>query len=224
MAKKAGNRRSESALRVSIPERDSLGNFTWEKKIDVATKYMALGNMRLVGEICNVPYQTLFSWKKQDWWAELIEEIRKTRRAETNTKLSKIVDKSLSVIEDRLDHGDFIMNLKTGELERKPVSMKDANTVTKDLLSHQARVEEMTQKMETTKETVQDQLKLLANEFAKWSRKLGNQDAITTGFKEIASAVHDEREEGLQEGGGEIYEPSLSNQETEFAEQGTPNP
>jgi hypothetical protein len=115
-----------------------------------------------------------------------------------NTKLSKIVDKSLSVIEDRLENGDIILNNKTGDLIRKPVSLKDANSVTKDLLAHQIRVEELTNKMEVQKETVADQLKLLAQEFSKWSRKLVQTNATDVLFKEIDSAIHEERKEGLQ--------------------------
>jgi hypothetical protein len=174
---------ADSKLKLSMPEKDSIGYYSWEKKIDVATKYMALGNMRSVGELTGIPYVTLIGWKRTEWWGELIEEIRKTRKTEMNTKLSKIVDKSLAVIEDRLENGDWVMT-KDGDLSRRPVTMKDANTVTKDLLAHQVRVEEMTNKLEVQKETVQDQLQLLAKEFAKWSKKLSNnvaEDITPTG-------------------------------------------
>jgi hypothetical protein len=185
---------ADHELRLSAKDKTEGGHFTWEKKIDVVTKYMALGNARLVSELTKVPYITLMGWKKEPWWAELIEEVRRTRQGELNTKLSKIVDKSLSVIEDRLENGDIILNNKTGDLIRKPVSLRDANSVTKDLLAHQVRVEELTQKMEVQKDSVQDQLKLLATEFAKWSRKLVHTSATDIPFKETSLAIHDERE------------------------------
>lgn len=176
---------TDSKLRVSMPEKADNGwHHTWEKKIEVVTKYMALGNMRLVSELTKIPYMTLIGWKKEEWWGDLVDEIKRTRSTEMNTKLSKIVDKSLSAIEDRLDNGDFVLNNKTGEIVRKPVSLKDANTVTKDLLSHQIKVEEVANRMEERKENFQETLKLLAIEFAKWSKRKDNAGAETIDFKE----------------------------------------
>lgn len=176
-------------LKIRNVAKDEAGFYTWEKKIEVATKYMALGNMRLVGELCKVDYRTLMNWKKEKWWTELLNEIKKTRQTETSTKLSKIVDKSLEVIADRLEHGDFILNNKTGNIDRKPVSLRDANSVAKDLLGTQIKMEELTSKIETRQESVQEQLKLLATEFAKWSKGLSKQNAQTINFKEVANAI-----------------------------------
>jgi hypothetical protein len=177
---------SDKQLKLSAPDRDALGNFTWEKKIDVATKWLALGNMRLIAELTGMEYNTLAAWKRSDWWPELLDEIRRTRQLETSGKLGKIVDKSLEVISDRLANGDFVWDSKNSELARRPVSMKDANTVTKDLLAHQVKIEELATKMETKQESVQDSLKLLAAEFAKWSRKIVHDRAQDTPFKELS--------------------------------------
>jgi hypothetical protein len=193
--------------------KDSSGFFTWEKKIEVVTKYLALGNYRLVSELTKVDYRTIMLWKKEPWWDDLIEEIKKTRTSELSTKLSKIVDRSLEVVADRLENGDVVMNMKTGEFDRKPVSMRDANIVVKDLLNHQLKMEELSSKIEIQKETVQDQLALLAAEFAKWNKAITKQTATTIEFKEKTNAVHDERETGLQEGSGEVYEQAFGDQE-----------
>jgi hypothetical protein len=197
----------DNKLKVSIPEKESNGYFhTWEKKIEVVTKYMALGNMRLVSELTKIPYYTLIGWKKEDWWGDLIDEIKKTRYAEQNTKLSKIVDKSLAAIEDRIDNGDFILNNKTGEVVRKPISIRDANTVARDLLNHQIKVDEVSNRMEERKENFQDTLKVLANEFAKWTRRVSTNKAETIDFKDLTDALHEEREAGLQDRGGEVHQ------------------
>jgi len=211
----------DSQLRLAKVPKIEGQNYTWEAKIDAVTKYMALGNFRLVSELNKIPYRTLMAWRKEPWWAELVEEIKKTRQTELNTKLSKIVDKSLAVIEDRLDHGDFVLNNKTGEVVRKPVSIKEANTVTKDLLAHQARQEEMIANIEIRKETVAEQLKILADEFSKWSRQISKKTATTIEYKEKSDAVHDEREARLQEGSGEVYEPSFGSEEADTAERGS---
>jgi hypothetical protein len=215
---------ADSKLRLNAKPVTDAGFYSWEKKIDVVTKYMALGNFRLVSELTGVTYRTLMNWRKEDWWAELVEEIRNTRKTELNSKLSKIVDKSLEVIQDRLENGDIILNNKTGELMRKEISLKDANQVTKDLLNHQLKMEELTSKLEIQKETVTDQLKLLAAEFSKWSLASSKKTAQTIEFKDVNSAIHDEREEGLQEGSGEVYEPSGSSEEALGAEQSPTSP
>lgn len=212
----------DKELSLTAKSKDEGGFYTWEKKIDAATKYMALGNMRLVSELCKIEYRTLMYWRKTPWWSELIEEIKNTRQTEVNTKLSKIVDKSLSVIEDRLQNGDFVMNRKTGEIDRIPVNIKDANTITRDLLKHQIKQEEIVNRIQIQKETVQDQLKLLALEFAKWAKKPSKEGAVDIEFKEPVNALHDQREEGLQEGSGEIYEPPGSDQEEDGAERRSP--
>jgi hypothetical protein len=193
-------------LRLSAKAKDDSGYWTWEKKIEVVTKYMALGNLRLTAEVSKVPYDTCTEWKKSNWWSQVVDEIKKTKSTEMNNKLSKIIDKSLSAIEDRLENGDFVFSQKTGEVLRKPVTIKDANTVAKDLLSHQIRVEEIANKIEERKETIQETLKVLADEFAKWNRRALNKTAETTDFKELTNALHDQRETGLQEGSREVHE------------------
>lgn len=204
-------------FRLSAPKKID-NAYTWETKVDVATRYMMLGNMRLISEQTRIPYDTLLQWKRADWWGDLIEEIRKAKRLDRASKLSKIVDRTLDIIEDRLDNGDFILNNKTGAIERKPVSMKDANSVAKDLIDRQITIEKIAEGVEARQDTVQDTLKLLATEFAKWNRINATKDAQTVEFKEVLDAVHEEREEGLQEGSGPVYLETGSEEEESTAE------
>lgn len=164
-----------------------------EKRVEVVTKWMALGNMRLVSELTGVGYQLCRMWKQQPWWKDVEAEIRASRDMQTDTKLSKIVAKSLEMIEDRLDNGDVVFNRKTGEVERRPVNLDMVNKVAKTALEQQVNLakKEVVVNQAEQAATIADQIKMLAAEFAKFNTKRT--------IEVVANAVHDEREEGLQE-------------------------
>ena len=98
-----------------------------EHKYNVVVAYLATGNLRIASASCNIPYETVRTWKTQQWWKEFEFEIANTKRTETKNKLSKLVDKSLDLIQDRLENGDFALNQKTGEVIRRPVQIRDLN-------------------------------------------------------------------------------------------------
>ena len=145
--------------------------YTWDKKLKVVEKYLALGNMRAVSDLEEVPYQTLKDWKQQDWWDQLVEEIRSSRRTLKSNKMSDIIDKSLEAIADRLEKGDYVLDNKTGKIKRRPCSLRDVQAMTNNLLARQIQLEQLADKMEHRSENVQDTLATLAKEFTKWAQK-----------------------------------------------------
>lgn len=160
-------------LKISNLNKQHTPGTTWpmEKRIEAVTQYLAVGNMRIVSAVTGVPYQLLRLWKTQQWWKEYEFEIKNAKRSDTKTKFSKLIDKSLDIIADRLENGEMILNNKTGELVRKPVSMKDTLKVTTDLLV-QTNVIDKTAIDESglqQQESIQDTLQQLANEFAKFN-------------------------------------------------------
>lgn len=143
-----------------------------EKKIEVVSQFLVLGNLKLVAATTGVGYDLVRQWKIQPWWKELEAEIRQTQNIEMDTKLSKIVDKSLDAVMDRLENGDFIYDQKTGQIKRKPVNMRDVARVSVDILSKRELLRgNATERKETTQIPITEQLKLLALEFAKWQQK-----------------------------------------------------
>ena len=186
--------------------------YTWSEKSEAVKKYMLLGNMRLVAELTGIPYNTLHDWRKQDWWPELYEELKKAAKAKTNNKLGTIIEDSLEIIQDRIQNGDWVLNQKTGEMVRKAVPLRDVGNLTNQLLTRQLQLEELSERMEHRKESVQDTLQLLAKEFSKWQRIQNKSKA--TDVEIIEHAVHEEREKGLQDGGSEIHIEAGSQEET----------
>lgn len=150
--------------------RKHVKNATWpkEKKLQVVTQYLALGNLRLVSATTGVDYGLIRQWKMQPWWSEFEKEIRNTENLSLDNSLTKIVNKSLEAVADRLENGDPVFNMKTGQIERKPVAMKDAAKVSVDLLTKRELLRgNATNRTETTAIPMADQLKLLAAEFAR---------------------------------------------------------
>lgn len=197
----------------------SLTVHSWEKRMEVVSRYMLLGNMRVVSEQTNIPYNTLVEWKKSEWWPELVDQLRRQKKGKTNESITKLIEQSMDVMQDRLENGDFILNNKTGEIVRKPVGIKEATTIATQLLQRQAVIEQMEQKLTSDKDTVADTLTLLAKEFQKWNRTNKNNAEEIPFVEVVERAIHDQRETGLQEGSGSLHEQAGSNQETSGAEQ-----
>ena len=163
--------------------RDKDDNWTYDTKLTVCELILQTQNHRLVAEMTEVPLETIRDWKKQEWWPDIVNEVQKIRRAELNTRLSKIVDTALTKIEDRLENGDYVLNNKTGEIIRKPVSLKDANAVAKDILGQQISMQRADSEVKIETDA-KDLLQNLAKEFAKLNRKIKQNNAEDIQFVE----------------------------------------
>lgn len=131
----------------------------------------------------------------------MMDEIRLIRKSKTGTKLNDIVTTSLELLQDRLENGDWVLNNKTGEMVRRPVSLRDASSMTNALMTRQLQMEELAERMEHRNETVQETLSMLAREFTKMNKQIAKQSAQTIDYVETVDAVHDQREERHQEDG-----------------------
>jgi hypothetical protein len=175
----------DDTLRVGkVGKKDTDGNWSWETKIAVATHMQVLGNKRKACELVGVPLETVNTWVDKEWWENLNEEIRIQRRTEFSGKLGQIVEKALGKVEDRLENGDFVLNNKTGEILRKPVTLKDAARVATDLMTKQIKLEELNQTSKIATISVQEQLKNLALEFAKFNKNIKKNNATDIPFVE----------------------------------------
>lgn len=104
-------------------------------KVEVVKTYLALGgNLTLTAAAVQIPYRTLYVWKCSDWWKNLVAECKKVEKLEMSQRTKMIIEKSMMLLEDRLENGDIFYNQKTGELQRKPVIAKDLHTIAKDML------------------------------------------------------------------------------------------
>jgi hypothetical protein len=194
-----------------------------QKRAEVVKKYTILGNLHLVAELCGVSYAQAKVWKNSQWWKDLELEFRVAKRIEQDNKLQAIVERALDAVSDRLENGDHVLVPGSDEFKRKPVTLRDATNAATSLMQRQAVLEKMSshEQIAEERQTIAEQLSFLANEFAKFNNR-SKAGAQTIEYKEIEDdALHDEWEEGLQEGSGEIYEQAGSSQEEDGAERGS---
>lgn len=192
---------------------------TWpvEKRIEVVSQYLVLGNMKMVSAVTGVSHDLIREWKGQPWWKELENEIRATQNIEMDTKLSKIVDKSLDAVLDRVENGDFIYDQKAGEIRRKPASLRDIHRVSIDTLDKRELLRKgADSRQEGTQVAVVEQLKLLAQEFAKWVDK-DKKEVIE--LEEVEDAVYSPMVEQTREPReDEIISSEMETEESELRE------
>jgi hypothetical protein len=194
--------------------------FPWpiEKKIEVVSQFLVLGNMRIVAAATGVDYDLCRAWKTQPWWKELEMEIRQTQNIELDTKLSQIVERSIDATMDRIENGDFIYDQKSGEMRRKPVALRDVAKVANDMLTKRELIRgNATERKETTTASITSQLDMLKAEFARM-QNIRTVDVPMVEIVENEDAVHEEREEGLQEGSSSLYLEAGSEEEASGAE------
>jgi len=98
----------------------------WDKDdiIKAARSYLLTGTFVATARDINVPVETIRNWAKKDWWPILLEEVNYLKNIETEGQLTKLFDKALAEVDDRLTNGEMV--LVKGELIRKPVSVRDA--------------------------------------------------------------------------------------------------
>jgi hypothetical protein len=183
--------------------------YTDAKKVEAVTSYLALGKLPLVSALVDVPVTTLRQWKLQPWWKELIEEIHREDEFDLDAKLSKIIDKTLDAVVERVEHGEFLLDSKTGQIKRVPVKLRDVHRVSVDLIDKRNLIRgKPTSRVEKT-ETV-DTLQKLAAQFAEWVKVgIKREEKVVEG--EIV-ALHEERQEGLQDGVQQVPQPVEADQ------------
>jgi hypothetical protein len=134
------------------------------QKIECVTTYIKLGNITRVAELLKIPRPTIITWRATEWWVNIEKELRAEENIVLSSSMKTLVDKSLLVVEDRLDKGDWIYDTKLAKLVRKPVSMKDALKVSTDLIDK--RIEIATHENYTVaQENIEQKLQKLAQSF-----------------------------------------------------------
>lgn len=140
-------------------------------KIDTIQTYLALGgNLRLTSAATGIAYTTLCSWKHSEWWKQLVTDIKKEEKLELSARTKRIVEKSMDLLADRLDNGDYIYDQKKGELIRKPLVAKDIHRIAIDMIDRKETLDKATEERVETKSN-DDKLADLAARFADLAEK-----------------------------------------------------
>ena len=103
--------------------------YTEKQKMEAVCSFAVCGNSRRVAEITKIPEATIRAWKQTEWWYETTQRIIQEENEELDVKLTKLINKAVENVNDRLDNGDLIYDTKRGELVQRPMSGKDTAIV-----------------------------------------------------------------------------------------------
>lgn len=142
--------------------------FNLQQKTDACALYCVYGSLDEVSSITSIPKRHLETWQKEPWWAEIQKRVYVEQNQKLASRITVVLDKSLDHVMDRLEHGDYLYDVKRGELKRKPVDLKVLGNLLDSLITRRQLLRgEPTQISSQT--TVDDRLKQLAEQFARFS-------------------------------------------------------
>jgi hypothetical protein len=140
-----------------------------KQKFEAVALYKLLGSLVEVSKQTLIPVQTLRQWHIKDWWKDYELELAQGARSTLTAKLERVRDRAITVVEDRLENGDFVYNTKTGEIVRKPVNASVANKIMTDTVDKSILIEKLNQehKVAMSVEKMSDRLAVIAETFNK---------------------------------------------------------
>ena len=172
------------------------------QKLEAVQTYLMLGSVRMASAALKIPEITIKVWRASTWWKDLESELKIQDELQLSTRLKKIAEKSFAAVEDRLEHGNFVLDQKTGKVRRIPVNLKDAHKVAVDSVQQQELIARKHVEVANDGQ-IMDKLEQLANKFAEMAtdkfKQIKDEQRTVDMVEEITDAVHDEWEEGLQE-------------------------
>jgi hypothetical protein len=137
--------------------------------MEVVCCFAVCGNSKQAAEITKVPEATIRTWKQTEWWNEIVSRIHAEEDEELDTKLTKLLNKAVEHVNDRLDSGDWVYNAKLDKLIRKPINAKDAAIVTAITIDKRQLLRgQPTSRVE--KVSSNERLKSLAEQFKAFSK------------------------------------------------------
>jgi hypothetical protein len=204
---------------------DAGSNFHWSdtQKLEAVSSYLALGNLALTGRLLGIPEITLRVWKASVWWKDSVDEIRLQEKIQLSSRMKKLVEASQTIVAQRLETGDPILNQKTGEIVFKPVSMKDAHKVSVDLIDRQKDLDKMTQDTGVSDERDDAKLEKLAEKFALMATKSIEKNLNKKRTIEVDDAVYVDKDYESHSERGTVDEETLR-LSTGTTETGSSNP
>jgi hypothetical protein len=139
------------------------------QRMNAVAVFVTTGSASLTSQTTKIPYDTISYWKKQQWWKDTIAEMRNSQRMDNGAKLKKVFDKAVIQLEERIDNGDWVYNQKTGKMQRKLLSGRDLNQITKDAIDKQIVLDKLLDQPKQDEEDIKDRLARLMEEFKKIS-------------------------------------------------------
>ena len=103
------------------------GHWSEKKKHEAVCLWVSGLNLTKVAVELNVPVETVRDWRTSKWWKDIAEDLQSEDAQHLDAKITKILDKSLETVMDRLENGEYIYDQRTGKIRQTPVKLRDAN-------------------------------------------------------------------------------------------------
>ena len=144
----------------------------WDKKkqLEAVTTYLATGSIAETSRIINVPYRTVQSWKlESEWWPKVVEEIQSGENQKIDKKMSRIIDKTLEKLVERIEDGDYMYDQKTGRMVKVPLKARDLERITSGLFDKRQLIRKQPTNIKADPSNQADRLLKLAEQFASFA-------------------------------------------------------
>lgn len=144
-----------------------------QDRLKAVSTYLATGNLLKTARLLNIPLDTVREWKyRTTWWKELENMLKDEQNDALAATATDIVEASMKALQDRLKNGDYVYNVRTGEVSRVQVKARDlaniANTmVEKKLVLHK----QPSRIVAKEQDVLEDKLNKLASAFKKFGKK-----------------------------------------------------
>jgi len=73
-----------------------------EQRMEVAVLYAVSGNAKKVAKDTGIPRTTIVGWKNQEWWQDVVEQIRAQNTDKALAKYAQMVDKAQDIALEKL--------------------------------------------------------------------------------------------------------------------------
>jgi len=113
-----------------------------ERRQGFAIAYFEHSNVVKACAVAGVPSSTGAKWKSQAWFAKAIKDLKKVRDSQLDARITNILEKALTKLEDRIEKGDTkaFANKDGVVMKQVPVSARDLAVVTGVLFDKRAAI------------------------------------------------------------------------------------
>jgi len=153
--------------------------FPQQTKIDACTLYCVYGDIDEVSKLTKVPPKYIREWKEEPWWNEIQKKVFVEQNEKLGSRISSVLDKSLNHIEERLENGDYLWDVRKSKLVRKPIDTKVLSNLFNNLVTRRQLIRGEPTSI-TTKLGVDDRLNHLAEQFKKFASAKEVEQLTTT--------------------------------------------
>lgn len=157
----------ESKELIDIPEGI---DYTAEQRLEAVTAYFITGSMKKAAEQVGIKETIIRRWKASSpWWTKALEQVKRKKQDELDSKLTNLLEKTLDELRDRLMHGDEIVTAK-GKKGRRKVSAKDLGVISGILYDKRRdiRSDDSQEQVRSNEDTLKD----LKGKFEELSREI----------------------------------------------------